>query len=495
MVFEMETPAMTMPHLLISKSGRQVEENCACSENDTSLLPLLPVHHPIVRTKPGLYRDALPNHHTLIFDPLGASNVLVLDASALAVLDAFVVPRQIHDLPDVAGLSTAEVEDIVHQLLALGLLQSPEKEPSAQLGEPTTLIAWLHVTNACNLRCHYCYINKTEEAMSDITGYAAIDSVFRAAQQHGFRAVKLKYAGGEATLNFRLVRLLHQHAAAWAKRTGIVLHEVVLSNGVGLTTAMLQTLRATQMRLMISLDGIGAAHDRQRVFVNGRGSFAHVARAIDRALAQGVQPDLSITVTSHNADQLAAVITFALDRTLRCNLNFYREHDCKISAADLLADQQRMIAGMQAAFVVIEERLPQQRLIDGLIDRSAFGGPHEYACGAGHHYLVFDHQGGIARCQMEIERPVTSVLAADPLTEIRLYSDGFQNVPVRDKAECRTCTWRYWCAGGCSWLTYRTTGRSDIKSPYCQVYKALYPDLLRLEGLRLLKWGSDPSPG
>jgi uncharacterized protein len=37
------------------------------------------------------------------------------------------------------------------------------------------------------------------------------------------------------------------------------------------------------------------------------------------------------------------------------------------------------------------------------------------------------------------------------------------------------------------------TGRSDVKSPYCNVYKALYPEVLRLEGLRLLKWHMPPN--
>jgi len=40
-------------------------------------------------------------------------------------------------------------------------------------------------------------------------------------------------------------------------------------------------------------------------------------------------------------------------------------------------------------------------------------------------------------------------------------------------------------------LTYKATGRYDVKSPYCRVYKAIYPELLKLEGLRLLKYAND----
>jgi len=40
--------------------------------------------------------------------------------------------------------------------------------------------------------------------------------------------------------------------------------------------------------------------------------------------------------------------------------------------------------------------------------------------------------------------------------------------------------------------TYRATGRYDVKSPHCNIYQALFPEVLRLEGLRLLKYQDDP---
>lgn len=69
-------------------------------------------------------------------------------------------------------------------------------------------------------------------------------------------------------------------------------------------------------------------------------------------------------------------------------------------------------------------------------------------------------------------------------------------MPVSTKADCADCTWRYWCAGGCPLLTHRLTGRVDVKSPYCDVYGAIYPEVVRSEGLCLLKWGDIESlPG
>jgi uncharacterized protein len=61
------------------------------------------------------------------------------------------------------------------------------------------------------------------------------------------------------------------------------------------------------------------------------------------------------------------------------------------------------------------------------------------------------------------------------------------NVGVDAKEGCKDCAWRYCCAGGCPLVTLRATGRTDIRSPNCTIYKTLMPTALRLEGLRLLK--------
>lgn len=467
--------------------------DCACP--DGGLSPALPTIAPNIaalwRIAPDLVRTRLDEEHSLLFNPTGQSGPVVVNRTAAALLDGFRSARRLDDFVLPSGVDPTDGASAAQRLAELSLLVTgPMAAGALERRPPQTLTAWLHTTNACNLACSYCYIEKSAEPMSEETGRQAVDAVFRSALAGGFRAVKLKYAGGEATLNFKLVMLLHSYARGLAQQHNLDLQGVVLSNGVALTRPMLDFLREEGIRLSISLDGVGETHDHQRSFVNGKGSFTHVQRGIDRAIENGVVPFLSITVTANSADHLPAAVAFALDRDLPFNLNFYRDHSAIAGPSALRADNERLIAGMRTAFALIEERLPQRRLIDSLVDRSAFHEPHEYACGAGHNYLVIDQKGGVSACQMEIERPLSDVFASDPLAEIQLHSGAWKNVSVTEKEGCRECDWRFWCAGGCSLLTQRVTGRTDIRSPYCDVYKALYPDVLRLEGLRMLKWES-----
>lgn len=415
----------------------------------------------------------------------------VLNEFACRLLNAFAPARSIaHVLADHPDWDPDHVRQASMQLAALSLLRPAGGSTAVSCGQtpPDTLAVWLHITNQCNLRCDYCYLRKTDEALALDTGRRAIDAIFRSASRHHFDRVKLKYAGGEASLHARMLLSLHDYAAQQASRLNIGLDAVLLSNGVTLSQRLIQGLRDRAIRVMISLDGVGAAHDVQRKFPNGRGSFAAVARTLNRMQERGMTPFISVTVSARNLDGLPDAVSYLLERDLPFGLYFYRDNESSHELHDLRFEEERLIQAMNSAFDMIEASLPQRSLLGSLVDRASFATPHRRACGVGQNYLVINQHGLVAKCQMEVERPITSIAAEDPLAVIRASPVGLQNPPVDEKESCRDCIWRYWCAGGCPRATYQATGRYDGKSPNCRIYRALYPRVLRLEGLRLLRW-------
>lgn len=427
---------------------------------------------------------------SLVCHPTGKGHLAVLDQEALELLEAFHEPVTLAEVVErQTRWSFSLLATVAAHFLRLGLISFADDPSTSVFSDPpTTVSAWLHVSNACNLRCSYCYVSKTTEHMSEETAFRAVDAVFRSALRRKARALVLRYAGGEASLVMPRVCAIHDYATKLAEKHGMGLHALLLSNGVMLTRRMIDALKARQMGLMISLDGIGAAHDSQRPFAAGKGSFSFVERTLQRLQANELTPHISVTVSQRNLAGLPELISYLLERDLPFSLNYYRENECSTHLRDLQLADRQTIEAMRNAFALIEKRLPRHNLLDTLLDKADLENAHQQTCGVGHNYLAIDQFGGVAKCHADIRSTVTTIEADDPLLVLQQDQTGLQNVPVDEKEGCRSCQWRYWCTGGCPLLTWKATGRTDVKSPHCSIYQALFPDVLRLEALRLLTY-------
>ena len=421
--------------------------------------------------------------------PTGSGRMAVLDAQAMSLFSLFETPITISQTVDrITPWAPEALENIIALFYHLGFLRDIANPtcPCDKV-EVQTLTAWLHVTNACNLRCHYCYLYKTPEPMAADVGRKAIDAIFRSAMKNKFKHIKLKYAGGEASLQMKKVIALHDYAAQLAQGHGILLEAVLLSNGVSLSQHAIEQMKTRDIAVTLSLDGLGECHNSQRPLVGGGGSDQYILRTINRLLANEIVPFISVTVSRRNLNGLAELIRYILERKLPFSLNYYRDNECSGEIEDLRFTDEQIISAMCSVFAVIEDRLPTNSLLGCLLDKADMRATHTRTCGVGQNYLVIDQHGGVAKCQMEIKQTLTTINVDDPLRVIRQDRRGVQGLPVREKEGCRTCEWRNWCTGGCPVVTYRATGRYDVKSPNCNIYKALFPEVLRLEALRLLR--------
>ncbi|NMB91041.1 MAG: radical SAM protein [Chloroflexi bacterium] len=401
------------------------------------------------------------------------------------MLDQFQKPAAIREVVQKYS-DPAAAASAAYQMAENRLLLPEGKAPQILVGTPRTLTVWLHMTERCNLRCIYCYLPSGGDTMTEETGLQAVELAFREAARLGYRTVKFKYAGGEPTLNFSTVIRIAGAAQVLSRETGISLEGVVLSNGFSLPDRMIPWLVQTNTQLMISLDGLGMYQDVQRQRPGGKPTFRYVLRTLDRLDRFGLKPRISITVSRHNLPGLPDVLRFVLERGYPFHLNFFRENPFAQDAASMSIPPEDLIIGMLAGYQVVEQCLPEQPLLGALLDRVRLDIPHNRPCGAAQSYMIVQPGGSVTLCQMSDER-VGDLQMRNPMDAIRRRRDGLLNPMVYDRGRCGQCFWQYACAGGCPLLTFRTYGRYDHPSPYCSVYQALIPEVLRLEGKRLLR--------
>ena len=170
----------------------------------------------------------------------------------------------------------------------------------------------LDVTDACPLRCDYCYKSGSKPRRLNLeTGQAALDWLFWVSQDA--KKVKVYFYGGEPLVEFGLIKKLVAYGQAEAQKQGKSIHFGGPSNLVLLTDEILDFLKQNQMSLGTSIDGGPESHDRYRKFPDGRGSSAIVAANAKKFLQYRPNTSARATVMPDNAHRLYEDAVFLLD--------------------------------------------------------------------------------------------------------------------------------------------------------------------------------------
>ena len=440
------------------------------------------------------YIDKVENF-LLVYNPISEKGIVVLNKEAAFLLqlidgkrkieDILLIAKQLDPKIEIAQLISIFDDFVSSEIAYVGILKNKEKLFSKK---PTHLGVWLHITNQCNLRCTYCYVYKTSDSMNENLANEALKKIIADAKKHSFKKITVKFSGGECLLKLPQVLDLVHFGRELAKDAKIDIEFVVLTNGVLLTEKIASTLKQENVRVAVSLDGLERYHDSQRIFANGLGSFKFVEKGIENLLKAKVPFNVSVTITSKNVENIPDLTKYLLKRNIPFAFNFYRENPHV--KEELEGDDKKLVESLKEAYQLIYDNPPRYSLINGLLDRVSFKRPHCWACGMGHNYIVVRQDGKMVSCQMTLEKSIGSIDDED-LVKTMLKGSFIKpkKLTVDDKTPCKTCQWKYICSGGCPLLTFNQRGKYNISSPYCAVYKALIPEVLRIEAKRLIKYG------
>lgn len=132
----------------------------------------------------------------------------------------------------------------------------------------------LHLTDLCNLDCHYCYARRGRKSMPMATARRAVD--FFVEHMKGAPYANLIFIGGEPLTVPKMIRSV----MAYARAKGLASFGAV-TNGHLLDRAWLDFMAKNRFFLHLSLDGVAGAQDSNRPQRGGAGSFAKTDRALD----------------------------------------------------------------------------------------------------------------------------------------------------------------------------------------------------------------------
>ncbi len=159
----------------------------------------------------------------------------------------------------------------------------------------------VYLTNACNLRCTFCFNLEREDApripLDDVC------AILAAAYERGNRYVSI--TGGEPFIYKPIFEVLE-----YAHGLGYWIN--VLSHGGLLNDDRIRRLkRFWRLRIRISLDGADSAtHDALR----GAGTFDNTMEKIDALVDSGINVGIGSTVSEGNVGKIGEIFDLCLDR-------------------------------------------------------------------------------------------------------------------------------------------------------------------------------------
>lgn len=143
----------------------------------------------------------------------------------------------------------------------------PQYEPMKPIDDSYLSTLILHVSNACNMRCKYCFANHGSygsEAglMSVQTAIDAVDLFYSK-----YRKIKqIKFFGGEPMMNIEAIEAVCKHI--WQKYEQMQIRQLpeykVVSNGTIMPDEAMRIIRDYDIQVVFSMDGPDEIHDFAR---------------------------------------------------------------------------------------------------------------------------------------------------------------------------------------------------------------------------------------
>lgn len=395
----------------------------------------------------------VPSAHLVTGPPLVSGPLLfVVDSGRLFAIDS--------DLREALAMSARFGDDQRARALmaGAGLLAAPR--PTAALPKRVSVnTISLAIASTCNLGCTYCYASQgtfgtIERPMDDEVARNSIDRLIDGAGLTD--SVRVTFLGGEPLANRAALQAATAYALEQAVAKDLRVAFSLTTNGTLLTAADADFLDEHRFDVTISIDGIGATHDAQRPFKDGRGSFARVMERIAPLLtkpARRATLTARVSVTPANLclhDTLTGLVDLGFDKVQFSPVLVSPTGHGEMGRREL----ELMLTQMIACGRIFEERLVGGQILPfanmiGTLRRIHEPVPDEYPCGAGGSYLGVAADGEMFACHRFVGK--RSARLGDVATGVDsdAQETWLASRNLRFQVPCTTCWARHLCGGGC----------------------------------------------
>jgi uncharacterized protein len=373
---------------------------------------------------------------------------------------------------ELVALSKKDKKLVMQFLIALrevDLIDFDKSPKAKETKKIKHLNLWIHMTDKCNLRCKYCYVSTldTYKTMSkevlDRIEYKLIEAI---ENDKELSMIHLKLSGGEIFSKFDYWKDIVKRWKHLIEERKVVASIVCLSNMTILNEKIISYLKQNDIPVGVSLDGVGEFHNRNRVFINQKGTFKKIIENLEKLEKNGVKFSISTTVTNESIEGLGALTRFLIKKGYP-----FRYTNVKGEPLDI----DKLNRYYDISFEIMKNGIEDGFRFSNLYNQCdlTIHNPDKDICGMGKFGGAIYLDGKVYFCHTHFGKgePLGDIFEDEPLQKIIKRGKKYWGELSED---CKKCPYEVVCAGACP--VYRVNG----KSPICEFYKSNIPKIYSL---------------
>lgn len=348
-------------------------------------------------------------------------------------------------------------------------------------------ILYLVLTNACNLRCKYCFLENNENcpdlrySMSEEIAFLSLNKYIEYLKCHNVPKAILILYGGEPTLEEELLKKIVIHC----RKSDIHFDITVITNGTTMTLQLAEFFKTYNVGLGLSIDGPKDITDKNRIFRFPENSVYDVVWKSKSILEDAeCKYGLSMVVTEYFLEHRDEILKWLLKNHNKGIFYNLMHHDRVVDnwkeysekSVDFIIDSYEYFEQNNSG--VIDGQI--QRQIDSFIKRNFMFS----CCGAvGANQITVMPKGDISICHgdssdrqhyignikdFDFEQFINTVEVKQWISRATINTD-----------ECLKCEALFCCGGGCHHHAEILFGsRDEIDKTYCIYAKNVFKWML-----------------
>jgi uncharacterized protein len=292
------------------------------------------------------------------------------------------------------------------------------------------------------------------------------------------------FSGGEPLLNKPLVAYASKRIRELEKQGNygkLAPRIEIVTNGSLIDDETIRILKAYDMRIDVSLDGVGVSHDASRVFPGGIGTFKQVLAGIRRLEKANIRYALSWTIGPKNIDAVVGDIRWIAKHLKVKIICFNIMQNMSGKAFPKEEEEGTFFEKMHGIY----DELLKLGIVEDRLRRYRFAGkakwrmqPFPFNCAAaGASQLVLRPDGKIGICHAGLMHEEAQWQTPEEITDFLqdpVYLEWLARTPAFIKKCYQECAYFGFCGGACAYHVKKAKGSMyDACEEECMVERFL----------------------